>query len=62
MHGSVTVKEIWKPQSNYSDDAIIMDRVLELNVPMEAIKKINICRLHKEYYHITDILDSMQKY
>ena len=62
MHGSVTISNLWVPQSNYSQDVIIMDRVLEMNIPNSTIKTINTCRLYKKRYHISDLLDSCHRH
>ena len=61
MNGSLIIRDIWTPQSNYSDDIFIMDKVLEIKLPESTVKKINLCRLHKEYYHLSHILDSKQR-
>ena len=39
-----------------------MIRVMEMDIPMSWQKLINLCRLHKEYYFVTDIFDSKYKY
>ena len=40
---------------------MIMDRVTTMSIPTNTISKFNQCRLQKQLYFITDLLDSKQK-
>lgn len=62
MHGSITIKDLWVPQSNYSNDITLMDKILGIDLDQATTKRINLCRLHKQYYHISDILHSRQRH
>ena len=62
MHGAITIKDIWVPLSPYSQDSTIMDRVLEIDIDPGTAKCINLCRLHKQMYHVSDLLHSQQRH
>lgn len=49
------------PTSLFPNDVMLMDKVMEISLPEKTIQKFNMCRLQKQLYFITDILDSRQK-
>ena len=62
MHGSIVISDIWTPTKTYQNDISIMEKVVEMNITVPMMRQINLCRLHKRVYHITDLFDSQQKY
>ena len=61
IKGKIVLDNHWIPKSPYQNDCMIMDKVMEIQLPQVTVKKINQCRLQKQIYFISDILDSRQK-
>lgn len=62
MHGSLTIRHIWTPSKIYSNDISIMEKVLELDIPIANVQQVNLCRLHKRLYQVNEMFDNQQKY
>ena len=62
MQGKLVFSNIWTPQSGRQNDVTIIEKIMEMNIPTTTQKQLNLCRLHKEYYYVTDLFDSQNKY
>ena len=62
MQGKLVFSNIWTPQSDRQNDVTIIEKIMEMNIPTTTQKQLNLCRLHKEYYYVTDLFDSQNKY
>ena len=61
INATIQVEQLWMPQSDYDNDALIMDKVPKTQLDEVTIQKFNMCRLFKQIYFISDILDSKQQ-
>ena len=61
IKGTIEFEDAWIPQSIFPNDIMLMDKVMEISLPIHTIKKFNMCRLQKQLYFITDVLDSRQQ-
>ena len=43
MHGSLVIKNTWTPSKIYTNDISIMERVLEMDIPIATVQQINLC-------------------
>lgn len=62
IKGSITIPNVWQHQSPYEHNTCILDRVCELDLPIQTTQKFNLCRLFKEVHFLTEIYDSRQKH
>lgn len=62
INGSIVIPKVWTPDKFFTNNIAIMERVMEMDTSTHAQCQINLCRLHKEYYFITDILGSKHRY
>jgi len=57
--GTIRHIETWTPKPTFSRDVNIMEEVAQWEVTQETKYKINICRLFKRCYFISDLLDPL---
>ena len=62
LQGKIVFSNIWTPHSDQTNDVTLIEKIIEMNIPVTTQKKLNLCRLHKEYYFVTDLLDSQNRY
>ena len=62
INGKIILKDLWVPESIYRNDITLMEKIISIDIPINTQKQLNLCRLHKEYYYVTDIMDSQNQY
>lgn len=51
INGRIHIEHQWMPQTMFRNDLMIMDKVLEMDLPDTTIAKFNQCRLQKLFFY-----------